>query len=216
MDDPVEDVIPKRPTIFLSNKLLRAAGDAQQENLPVKRAAADDVESFYWVLLYVVYRNSLAIPEASDESEEARSLLDDEFSKLFSARDVGTLVTRRYLAFDPDLYGDESYAGIDVLLDHLYQHEPRRTLRRLVAGIWQKLRLCPFKEAQLHDKYADLDKEVAEVNHRFNKQLEARGLPARYHTATVPGNARRYTANHHHLIIPLKNLIDKREADRAS
>lgn len=174
------------------------------------------MESFYWVLLYVVYRNSLAIPEASDESEEARSLLDDEFSKLFSARDVGTLVDQRRAAFKFDPWGGDDYDGIGTLLDHLYQHEPRRTLRRLVAGIWQKLRLCPFEEAQLHDKYADLDKEVAEVNHRFNKQLEARGLPARYHTVTVPGNARRYTANHHHLIIPLKNLIDKMEADRAS
>lgn len=144
------------------------------------------------------------------------NIVDDEFSRIFSARDVGTLVTQRYLAFDPTLYGDESYAGIDVLLDHLYEHEPRRTLWRLIAGIWQKLRLCPFRGAPLHDKYADVEKAVAEVNHGFNKQLEARGLPARYHTATVPGNAGRYTADHHHLIIPLKNLIDKLEADRAS
>lgn len=146
------------------------------------------------------------------------NIVDDEFSRIFSARDVGTLVTQRYLAFDPDLYvyGDESYAGIDVLLDHLYEHEPRRTLRTLVAGIWQKLRLCPFRGAPLHDKYADVKKAVAEVNHRINKQLEARGLPARYHTTMVPGNAGRYTADHHHLIIPLKNLIEKLGADRAS
>ncbi|KAL1938745.1 hypothetical protein VTO73DRAFT_11348 [Trametes versicolor] len=216
MEESAKDVAPKRPTIFLSNRLLSAAAYVQQGNLvPIECTAADDVESFYWVILYAVYRCNLETLKAR-KSEKARSRLDDEFSKIFSARDVGTLVDQRVMTFNLNPMGRSNYDGIHVLLDHLNDEDPQPGLRTLVAGIWQKLRLCLFKEEPLRNTYADLDKEVVEVNHDLNKGLEALGLPMLPSQLTVPGNAEQYTVDHHHLIIVLRNMINKLEAESAS
>ncbi len=62
--------------------------------IELERTITDDVQSFIWVLLYAMYNNSLASLKASD-SEEAYGLLSEEFSKLFSARNVQRLDSLR-------------------------------------------------------------------------------------------------------------------------
>ncbi|EIW56197.1 uncharacterized protein TRAVEDRAFT_50679 [Trametes versicolor FP-101664 SS1] len=216
MEESAKDVAPKRPTIFLSNRLLSAAAYVRQGNLvPIDCTTADDVESFYWVILYAVYRHGLETLKAR-KSDKARSRLDDEFSKIFWARDVGTLVDQRVVAFNLNPMGRSNYDGIHVLLDHLNDEDPQPALRTLVAGIWQKLRLCPFKEEPLRNTYADLDKEVVEVNHGFNNRRKALGRAVLPIQGTVPGNAGWYTDDHDFLIYVLENMIDELEAESAS
>lgn len=112
--------------------------------------------------------------------------------------------------------GRNNYDGIHVLLDHLHNEDPQPELRTLVAGLWQKLRLCRFTEAPLHDKYADLDKEVVKVNHGFNNRRKALGRAVLPNQVTVPGDAGWYTDDHDFLIYVLENMIDELEAESAS
>ncbi|OJT05978.1 hypothetical protein TRAPUB_3165 [Trametes pubescens] len=208
----------KRPTVFLSNRLLSAAADARlQEILPItERAAADDVESFYWVILYVVYKHSLATLKAS-KSEEAQGLLDDEFSMIFSARDVRKLVEQRLAAFVNDASGDDSYYGIERLIAQL-TNQDSRALRTLVAVVWRHLRLCPFKERTLDNPFTDLRQDVAEHECENDQIQEALGFAVVSSTipdTRVTGNAGQYNVHHNRLMGSLKVTINRLEAERA-
>lgn len=95
------------------------------------------MESLYWVILYAVYRRSLATLNLASESDKARSLrlLDEEFSKSLSAQDVETLVDRRRAVFKLDPWGGDECNGIRTLLRHPDKKDPRRTLWMLVATV---------------------------------------------------------------------------------
>ena len=81
--------------MFTSVDLL-AALDEGKEN--VARKPGQDLESFLWVLLYVVFKNALdeSSLETAGSDAETRIGLQEDFDTLFTATSTGELFKNRF------------------------------------------------------------------------------------------------------------------------
>ncbi|KAI0641615.1 hypothetical protein C8Q79DRAFT_1106513 [Trametes meyenii] len=89
---------------FMSRRLLHSLSIKDASLVPT---AADDVESFFWVLVYAVFRKLLAAPTANDEEKtEVLTHFKSTFCRT-SVSDIttnrGTLLVLRWLRFIPEI-----------------------------------------------------------------------------------------------------------------
>ena len=83
--------------MFMASSLVRAI--TSKRELP-PRNASQDLESFLWVLIYVVYKNG--VDEGGASSANNLNGLAREFNALFSAHSSERLLERRFSFFQPD------------------------------------------------------------------------------------------------------------------
>lgn len=137
------------------------------------RAVEHDLESFYWVILYVVYRHTV-----EDEALRATDLathetIKEEFGRLFSALNPGELAQERRLLLLVDDVLDPG--GMQSLLEYMERHCP--PLSGLLLALWRDLRECARPAAGSKKKIPEerLQREKAQLAF-----LEEHGLPVEY------------------------------------
>ena len=83
--------------MFMASSLVRAI--TSKRELP-PRNASQDLESFLWVLIYVVYKNG--VDEGGASPANNLNGLAREFNALFSAHSAERLLERRFSFLQPD------------------------------------------------------------------------------------------------------------------
>lgn len=83
--------------MFMATKILYTVSQAAvvgNHRVQITRAVEHDLESFYWVILYVAYRRTL-----EDQEQQARDIthaaIRAEFNSLFFAPSTGQLAEER-------------------------------------------------------------------------------------------------------------------------
>ncbi|KAJ3018700.1 hypothetical protein NUW54_g271 [Trametes sanguinea] len=132
-------------------------------NTPVSITRSHDLQSFLWVILYVVYRRAVeAIPETREvEPMEHHERLRAEYNALFTVYGATDLLNSRAALFAKLYVHDMDAsklpavcAGIQTLLLHGRGDD---ALRRLLETIWIILKECqPLNVAEEDVAYSDL------------------------------------------------------------
>ncbi|KAM5544018.1 hypothetical protein V8D89_002635 [Ganoderma adspersum] len=87
---------------FMASSLLRDIQNAKPgEAAP--RTAGQDIESFAWVFVFVVYKHALEDPKVILTQHEKKALeLREEFNRLFPGRSATSVLTARYIMHSPE------------------------------------------------------------------------------------------------------------------
>ncbi|KAI0666501.1 hypothetical protein C8Q78DRAFT_1083102 [Trametes maxima] len=107
----------------------------------IRREAHHDVESFGWVIIYVVYRHTLDSGKLDSGEYE---VLREEFKRLYSGDSFQSLWARREAAIMRRDADDMS--GIEKLTYFLEQKEGCRPLSLFLTLVWTLLKQCPGRE----------------------------------------------------------------------
>ncbi|KAI0692914.1 hypothetical protein C8T65DRAFT_744929 [Cerioporus squamosus] len=118
--------------IFMAQAVLEAVSNGQ----PIVRTAEHDLESFCWVIIYVVYKHALDDTETLEkiETQNFRNALLDEFRALFAAYSIADLTGRRakVMAKSADIL-----AGIASLQKYaVHVEKDGRYLEGIILVIW--------------------------------------------------------------------------------
>lgn len=163
----------------MATKLLLAISNAARNNLKeisITRTAIHDLESFYWVILYVVYRHTIEDKGLRVTNPETHEAIKKESGRLFSALNPGKLAQERQR-----LLKVGSVAAANGMRELLHYMESEcQPLAALLLVVWKVLREC-----------ADFDTDAEVPAWRVqaiqvaleaeNKERQKRGLPlARY------------------------------------
>ena len=123
--------------MFMASSLLRAIKDAKPgEAASISRTKEQDIESFGWVFVYVVYMHALAYKPKSEAEvkmpKEKRKALQDEFNQLFPGRSAEFILTARYRIHSPD--------ANKHILEYIEEHiEHPSELGDLFKCIWESI-----------------------------------------------------------------------------
>lgn len=185
----------------MSMRLLHAISNETELSIP--RTAEHDVESFCWVIIYVVYRHTI-----EDKALRARnSTLHEEFEKefafawIFSATNPGDLVdTRRSLLTATN--EPSSPHGIQNLVDY-YIDNSETPLAGLLLNVWRRLR----KAATFNRAAPSLPiyKQLLErVDEAYNREMVERGEQPQMQDSQVALQPPAQPVRHEALISSLK------------
>lgn len=141
----------------------------------VPRSAIHDVESFYWVFFYILYRGALEDMVLSKRDiGTTRKALQEEFKLGFSGPAVKTLIQRRETRFSlktnsewAHVIGGNLYGGIAHLILYLREKLDKKALFT-VRTLWNNLR-----ELQKERPQSDADDERELRLHALELQAAA-------------------------------------------
>ncbi|KAI9065515.1 hypothetical protein FKP32DRAFT_473386 [Trametes sanguinea] len=157
---------PEVPEDALTGRFIFKASEVLMgihHNTPVSRTRSHDLQSFLWVILYVVYRRAVEeIPELREvEPMEHHERLRAEHNALFTVYGATDLLNSRAALFAKFYVHDmddskppAACAGIQALLLHAQGDD---ALRRLLETIWIILKQCqPLNVAEEDVACSDL------------------------------------------------------------
>ncbi|KAI0759460.1 hypothetical protein BD413DRAFT_681596 [Trametes elegans] len=122
--------------LFMATSLLQEISRAREEGqqtITLARGEEHDIESFYWVIFFVLYKRALLNERLKKKGENYQSL-NREFCSLYTAKSTGHLADERSRRLR-----EPGYKGIQVLRHYLqvFESEP---LIRFVEALWKSLR----------------------------------------------------------------------------
>ncbi|OJT05972.1 hypothetical protein TRAPUB_3159 [Trametes pubescens] len=178
---PRETIVTPVTMFFMATQLLNVVVEAARAN-PVERVciphtAATDLESFCWVIMYVVYRRTIDDKDLRAGNSAAHAAIEHEFAQLFSATSMEGLAQsrRRRLQYGQACYWGE--LGIEKLLGHMIEQRCTEPLAGLLLAVWKALWECASSDADSDDLTEWRIKEAQEAFDAQNKERQKRGLP---------------------------------------
>lgn len=163
--------------LFMATSLLKkweTAEPSRAGQFWAARAVEHDLESFYWVIIYVVYGHTMEDETLRATDRATHEAIKEEFGHLFSALNPRELAQERRLlllvgdVLDPD--------GMQNLLEYVESH--CRPLSGLLLAAWRALRECASSDA---DSKNIPESRIQEQEAEFAFQKE-HGLPLPLYT----------------------------------
>ncbi|KAL1938739.1 hypothetical protein VTO73DRAFT_11342 [Trametes versicolor] len=159
----------------LLNVIVKTATAHPGETVCIPHTTASDLESFCWVIMYVVYRRTIDDSGLQAENSTAHAEITHEFARLFSATSIEGLAQsrRRRLSYGQGCYWGE--LGMEKLLEHMEQQcEP---LAGLLLAVWRALWESASSDAGSKKKIPEERLQREKTQLAF---LEEHGLPVEY------------------------------------
>lgn len=161
----------------LLNVIVKAARAHPGETVCIPHTTASDLESFCWVIMYVVYRRTIDDSGLQAENSTAHAEITHEFARIFSATSIEGLAQsrRRRLSYGQGLGCYWGELGIEKLLEHMEHHCP--PLAGLLLAVWRALWECASSDAGSKKKIPEERLQREKTQLAF---LEEHGLPVEY------------------------------------
>lgn len=132
----------------MATALLKAVA----EQVSIRRSAEHDLESFCWVMLYIVYVKARS--NARDRQWARVAELESEFVELFSALDAGTLVKNRTDRLNP-MVEQDWFTGIAALLAYYKEVDRTTATNGFLLALWVNIKNMQPKGATTHSEQND-------------------------------------------------------------
>lgn len=161
----------------LLDVIVEAARSNPGERVYIPHTAATDIESFCWVIMYVVYRRTIDGSGLQAEDSTAHAEMKREFARLFSALNPGKLAQERQRLLKVGRVAAAN--GMRNLLR--YMERECQPLAALLLAVWKVLRECADFDTGTEDLPAWRVEAIQAAFEAENKERQKRGLPlARY------------------------------------
>lgn len=166
--------------LFMATSLLKKSETAEPSpagQFWATRAVEHDLESFYWVILYVVYRHTIEDEALRATDRATHEAIKKESDLLFSALNPGKLAQERQRLLKVGRVAAAN--GMRNLLR--YMERECQPLAALLLAVWKVLRECADFDTDTEDLPAWRVEAIQAAFEAENKERQKRGLPlARY------------------------------------